>query len=147
MDNAVTFRLLLVEDDPSRARELRAWLPEWVHLVWVATATGAIELIRRDTSDLFGAVLLDHDLGSGIATAARSSQSGLDVAEGLVARGWFEVPVMIHSTDRINAPRMARRLDAAGFWVQWLPFHDMTRDALVAWLEEARLLWEDLRRA
>jgi hypothetical protein len=41
-------------------------------------------------------------------------------------------------------PRVARQLEDKGFWVTRIPFCDMTEQAFLTWLEEAREFWEEL---
>jgi hypothetical protein len=138
------FRLLLVEDDEGRVQDFRAWLPSWARLVWAQSAGGAIGLIRRDPGRIYGGVLLDHDLAQRAMTEDDASLSGTDVALALIEHFSIDIPILIHSTNQTQVPRVARQLEEKGFWVTRIPFYDLREETFVAWLEEARDLWEEL---
>ena len=139
------FRLLLIEDDIGRVQEFRAWLPPWARLVWAQSAGAAIGLIRRDHGHVYGGILLDRDLAQRAVTEADESLSGSDVAMALMDNFSIEIPILIHSTNQVQVPRVARQLTAKGFWVTRLPFYDMNEGAFLAWLEEAHGIWRDLK--
>lgn len=138
------FRLLLVEDDIGRVQDFRTWLPSWARLVWAQSAGSAIGLIRRDRGRIYGGVLLDHDLEQRTRTTDDEFLSGTDVALALVENFSTDIPILIHSANQVQAPRIVRQLEDKGFWVTRLPYYHMTEGAFLAWLEEARELWEDL---
>jgi len=138
-------RLLLVEDDIGRVRDFRAWLPPWAKLVWAQSAGSAIGLIRRDRGYVYGGVLLDHDLCQRAMTADDESLSGTDVALALVQHFSIDIPILIHSTNQVQVPRVIRQLEDKGFWVTRIPFYHMTEEAFLTWLQEAHGLWEDLQ--
>jgi hypothetical protein len=137
------FRLLLVEDDIGRVQDFRSWLPPWARLVWAQSAGQALGLIRRDRGRVYGGVLLDHDLGQRAMTADDESLSGTDVALALVEHFSIDIPILIHSTNQVQVPRVIRQLEDKGFWVTRMPFYDLTNAAFLAWLEEAHDLWEE----
>lgn len=137
------FRLLIVEDDIGRVQELRAWLPAWARLVWAQSAGTALGLIRRDRGAVYAGVLLDHDLDLRTITADDETLSGSQVAIALMECFSPDVPILIHSMNQIQAPRLVRQLEAKGFWVTRLPFSEMTASRFLSWLEEARELWEE----
>ena len=137
------FRLLLVEDDIGRVQDFRTWLPPWAKLVWAQSAGGAIGLIRRDPGHVYGGVLLDHDLGQRAMTADDESLSGSNVAIALIEHFSIDIPILIHSTNQVQVPRVARQLEEKRFWVTRIPFYDMTKDAFLRWVQEAHELWEE----
>jgi len=59
------------------------------------------------------------------------------VANALIERAWRQVPILLHSANSFQAPKVARRLEAAHFEVTRRPFHELTATAFLAWLEEA----------
>ncbi len=136
------FRLLLVEDDDGRVEMFRSWVPPGVHIVWARSAGLAIGMIRRDRSVDYGGVLLDHDLQQQVITSGDRSLSGSNVALELIANKYFDVPVLVHSTNQVQRPRMVSQLDRAGFWVTHLPMYNMTQELFSAWVLEAKEIWE-----
>jgi len=138
------FRLLLVEDDIGRVQDFRVWLPPWAKLVWAQSAGAAIGLIRRDPGQVYGGVLLDHDLGERAKTMDDESLSGTDVALSLVQHFSIDIPILVHSTNQVQVPRVIRQLEDKGFWVTRIPFYNLTERAFLSWLDEAHEIWEDL---
>jgi hypothetical protein len=124
-------------------QDFRTWLPPWAKLVWAQSAGGAIGLIRRDLGHVYGGVLLDHDLGQRAMTADDESLSGSNVAIALIEHFSIDIPILIHSTNQVQVPRVARQLEEKGFWVTRIPFYDMTKDGFLRWVQEAHELWEE----
>ena len=139
-----TFRLLLVEDNAGRVENFRAWLPTWARLVWAQSAGQALGLIRRDQGHVYGGVLLDHDLAERAVTDDDASRNGSDVALALIEHFSPDIPVLIHSTNHTQIPRVYRQLEERGFWVTRIPFYDLTEAQFLTWLQEAHGLWQDL---
>ena len=137
------FRLLLIEDNVGRVQDFRAWLPPWARLVWAQSAGQALGLIRRDRGHVFGGVLLDHDLAERAITQDDASLTGSDVAVALVEHFSPDIPILIHSTNQVQVPRVVRQLEQAGFWVTRIPYYHMTEEAFLAWLKEAHEIWEE----
>jgi hypothetical protein len=138
------FRLLLIEDDVDRVQSVRTWLPPWARLVWAQSAGGALGLIRRDPGQVYAGVMLDHDLAQRAMTAEDAALSGSDVALALIAHFSPNIPILVHSTNQVRVPRVVRQLEEQGFWVTRLPWYEMTEAAFLAWIQEARELWEEL---
>jgi hypothetical protein len=139
------FRLLLIEDDAGREQLFRSWLPSGVVLRWAQSAGTALGIIRRDPGHIWSGVLLDHDLGERARTDDDATLSGTDVALALIEHFSIDIPILLHSTNRVQAPRVRRQLEQRGFWVSHIPFYDMTEERFVAWVEAVRELWLDLR--
>ena len=139
------FRLLLIEDDAGREQQLRAWLPPGVLLRWAQSAGTAMGVIRRDAGHVWSGVMLDHDLAQRARTDDDASLSGTDVALALMEHFSVDIPVLVHSTNQVQAPRVVRQLEQKGFWVTHIPYYHMTERAFTDWVEEARAIWEDLK--
>ena len=138
------FRLLLVEDDLGRVQEFRSWLPARVRLVWAQSAGAALGLIRRDRGHVYGGVLLDYDLNQRTITEDDETLSGSDVTLALIANFSIDTPILVHSMNWSQAPRVARQLEAEGFWVTRIPYYSLTPAAFLEWLDEALGIWEDI---
>ena len=138
------FRLLLIEDDVGRVEDFRAWLPPWAMLVWAQSAGAALGLIQRDRGRVYGGVLLDQDLELRAMTADDAFLSGTDVALALVQHFSMDVPILIHSVNHVQAPRVARQLEDRGFWVTRIPFYDLSEARFRGWIDEARDIWEEV---
>lgn len=138
------FRLLLVEDDEERVTTFQSWLPDAVRLVRAPSARAALEIIQRDPGQVYGGVLLDHDLGQRALTEADQTLSGTQVARALIRYFSPDVPILVHSNNHTQVPALVRTLQAQGFWVTRIPYYSLTQEAFQAWLEEARALWADL---
>ncbi len=132
------FRVLVIEDNVEREQLLRGWMPEWARVVVARSAGQALGVIERDAGDVYGAILLDHDLGERARTAVDLRLDGMDVVGAIVEHIAREVPVLVHSMNPGRAPAMVARLEAAGFDVTRIPMGELTEHALRAWLEEAR---------
>jgi hypothetical protein len=137
------FRLLLGEDNLGRVQDFRAWLPPWARLVWAQSAGQALGLIRRDRGRVYGGVLLDHDLAERAITEDDQSLSGSEVAIALIENFSADIPILIHSTNQVQVPRVVRQLEEAGFWITRIPYYHMTEEAFLAWLKEAHAIWEE----
>ena len=57
----------------------------------------------------------------------------------------IDIPILLHSINRVQAPRVRRQLEQRGCWVSHIPFYDMTEERCVAWVEAVRELWLDLK--
>ena len=102
------FRLLLVEDDLGRVQEFRSWLPARVRLVWAQSAGAALGLIRRDRGHVYGGVLLDYDLNQRTITEDDETLSESDVTLALIVNFLIDTPILVHSMNWSQAPRVAR---------------------------------------
>lgn len=137
-------RILVVEDDDGRVAWLRERLPEDVHLVVASSAGRAIGLLRLDRGHVYAGVMLDHDLQGHVATEADKQLSGTEVLNTLMQTVSLDVPVLVHSMNPVDAPRMAKRLEQAGFYVERIPFAVLTPERFAAWLTSVREIWEML---
>lgn len=141
------FRLLIVEDNAERIAKLRSWLPQDVVTVVATSAGRAIGIMHRDRGRTYAGILLDHDLQESVVTDADKGLSGGDVLKSLIAHISRDVPILVHSMNPFQGPAMAERLERAGFYVTRIPMSELSLEKFQEWLEEVRLLWEDLRES
>jgi CheY-like chemotaxis protein len=130
-------RILLIEDDNGRVRKIREWLPEDVRLVHAGSAGRAIGILQRDR-DAYAGIMLDHDLQGQIATDMDFFLSGSNVVESIIANVSNVTPVLVHSMNPADAPKMVMALIKSGFSVTRLPMIVMTKEGLIDWLQEVR---------
>ena len=137
------FRLLVIEDDTSRVEMLRDWLPEKIKLVVAPSAGAAIGILKRDRGNVYGGIMLDHDLQQRAMTPMDKALSGTDVTQAIINTVSSDVPVLIHSMNSAGSSDMAAILQKAGFEVTRIPIDKLDREILTEWMEEAYGLWED----
>lgn len=85
--------------------------------------------------------MLDHDLAQRARTDDDLELSGTDVALVLMEHFCLDIPILVHSTNPIQASRVVRQLERKGFSVTHIPYYDLTERAFTDWMEEARGLW------
>ena len=137
------FRLLVIEDDTGRVEMLRNWLPERIKLVVAPSAGAAIGILKRDRGNVYGGIMLDHDLQQRAMTPMDKALSGTDVTQAIINTVSPDVPVLIHSMNSAGSSDMAAILQKAGFEVTRIPIDKLDREILTEWMEEAYGLWED----
>ena len=135
-------RILLIEDDLNRVRQISEWLPPDVRLVHARSAGRAIGILERDRNAYAG-IMLDHDLQGHAATDRDTELSGTTVVKRIVALVPNNTPVLVHSMNISYSPGMVTVLSNAGFSVTRLPMMVMTQEKLVEWLDEVRECWEE----
>jgi CheY-like chemotaxis protein len=135
-------RILLVEDDDGRARKITGWLPADYRVVRPRSAGQAIGVIQRDR-DTYAGIILDHDLQGNIATDMDEFLAGSDVVKSIISQVSPDIPVLVHSMNPVDAPKMVRELEKKGFSVTRIPMNSMTEENLGEWLEEVRESWEE----
>jgi hypothetical protein len=69
--------------------------------------------------------------------------SGLDVVDTIVSKVCSDVPVLVHSMNVSQAPKMVSKLERAGFLVTRIPMDELSKERLRIWLNEVREIWED----
>jgi hypothetical protein len=132
------FRVLIVEDNLSRIHRFQEWIPAGMRAVIATSAGQAMGILRRDRGNVYGAVLLDHDLQERVASESDRLLSGRDVADVVIENVSKDVPILIHSMNTAGARGMADALKRAGFDVTVVPMSCLDREAVVEWLKEAR---------
>lgn len=132
-------RLLIVEDDETRVEVFRAWTrrgsPE-VKITWASSPGTAIGILKRDRGRVFDGVMLDHDLDLRSLTEVDNYLDGKDVADAVVEYVDRDVPIFIHSGNRLEGPKLVARLMGQGFSVEYHPFASLRFNELRAWLKE-----------
>ena len=150
-------RVLIVEDDEPRVlfleRAFRAAEVRWreelgdeapeIRHVWARAATAAIGVLNRDSGRVYAGVLLDRDLNNQNLTSMDRHKTGEHVVEVVVQQLEEDIPVLVHSTNQSGGPRMAGRLERAGFSVSFVPFYNLTERRMAEWLDEALEAWID----
>jgi CheY-like chemotaxis protein len=134
-------RILLIEDDNDRVEIINSWLPGDVRLVHAGSAGRAIGIIQRDRNAYAG-IMLDHDLRGQIVTAEDFKLDGTKVSKAIMANVPSDTPILIHSMNPADAPKMETALSKSGFSVTRIPMRDMTQEKFHEWLEEAREMWD-----
>ncbi len=135
-------RILLIEDDNKRVDAIRSWLPEDVRLVHAGSAGRALGILKRSPKD-FSGIMLDHDLRNQIATDHDFFLPGSNVTSQITDLVPIETPILIHSMNPADAPRMMIRLEKAGFSVTRVPMEYLTKMHVAHWLKEVREAWAD----
>ena len=127
--------ILLVEDDPLRAKKIQACIPGGARCIWARSAGVAIGVLKRDT---FVCVLLDHDLvekGPYI-----SGLNGQAVAEAICeTQSRKTCRIFIHSQNSAGGTAMRQLLSEAGFDVERCSWCDEASVTLREWLEASLL--------
>lgn len=137
----------ILDDDPARVAAMRAVLAEQPDVDVASYADVEGFLMWAEACPTVLLLTLDHDLGASrtIDGTWRDPGIGMDVVHRLVELE-PRVPVIVHSSNPIDAPRMAFLLEDAGWRVERVVPHSDT-----AWIGEdwapvvQRLLEEDLR--
>lgn len=135
-------RILLIEDDNSRVEIIRSWLPEDVRLVHAGSAGRAMGILQRDRNSYAG-IMLDHDLQGQTATDMDVYLSGTNVMKTIISNVLPNTPILVHSMNPSEAPRMVVVLTKSGFNVTRLPMSVLTKENFHEWLEDAREMWAD----
>ncbi|MCI0620813.1 MAG: response regulator [Acidobacteria bacterium] len=125
--------ILLVEDNDSRAKKIRAWFRhERVNIVQARSGEKALGCLE----DRYDLILLDHDLGEG-HPLAKCIVDGRRVVAKLVAstvnRG---TPIIIHSMNLAARNEMAGMLRSNGFLFEIRPFNEWDQSYAAEILED-----------
>jgi len=127
--------ILLVEDDPLRAKKIQACIPGGARCIWARSAGVAIGVLKRDA---FDCVLLDHDLvekGPYI-----SGLNGQAVAEAICeTQSRKTCRIFVHSQNPAGGTAMRQLLSEAGFDVERCSWCDEASVILREWLEASLL--------
>lgn len=130
-------RILLVEDDNRRQKEIEGWMPADVHLVWCQNGEAAFGVINRARPGEYAAVMLDNDLDKSPYVVVAKKKTGADVARLMAEKMPRDTPVLVHSMSA-DREEIMNRLRAEEFPVTQLPYVDLTREKLNAWVDEVR---------
>lgn len=140
-------KILIVEDDKTRANFFRLWMSELdgFRPVIVKSAGVALGVLQRDKGHVYAGICLDHDLQQQAVTSSDRDLSGTTVVDRIIHYMSNDIPVLVHSMNPKRAPYMAHKLTEAGFYVTRIPMSDLTRTLFKNWLLEAREIWEDFK--
>jgi hypothetical protein len=137
--------LLIVEDDERRVEYFKRWNQKANHpdrvaavefrFVWARSAGAAIGIIKRDKGDVYDGILLDYDLDQQQLTATEKLFTGKHVVDAVIDNISKNVPILVHSTNPKEGPKMAERLQGAGFSVESLPYNIIERGPYYDWLK------------
>lgn len=87
--------------------------------------------------------MLDHDLQGQVATDMDFFLSGTNVVKTIISNVPNDTPVLVHSMNPEDAPKMVQALTKSGFCVIRLPMTILTKAGLNDWLQEVRESWEE----
>ncbi len=116
-------RILILEDDPSRAARFVEELPldSGYDVTICTTAKAALEALRLHS---FDAIFLDHDLGGEVFVDSAREDTGAEVARWMVTSGLdAHTFVAVHSMNPQGAANITNILvEDGGFYVFLVPF-------------------------
>lgn len=133
-----TCRLLIIEDDINRVYTFQSWCPPDVKLIWAKSTGVALGMLHRDRGTVYAGILLDHDLLNLTMTDDDQFLCGQDVVGAIIAHISTRVPILIHSMNQEQAPRMHFRLRDAGFQVSRIPMALMNQKKFIDWLRDCQ---------
>ena len=128
-------RILIVEDNATRAERICHWIPQGIVPILASSAGLAIGIIQRDFKELAG-LMLDHDLQEQRITESDAYLSGTDVTRTIIQYLPKDIPILVHSMNPSGAQRVSRQLESAGFWVTRIPMSELDQSDIDEWLEE-----------
>ena len=131
-------RVLVVEDNEERIDLLQAWSPGDVHLVLVRSGGRAIRTIELDSGNVYTGIMLDHDLNEQVVVPHEEEVDGREVVRKIIQFISPDVPILIHSMNSEGRKRMKCTLETAGFFVELVPFSQMTKSRFLTWIDELR---------
>lgn len=131
-------RVLLIEDDVNRYQRLLSWMPADVKLVWAKDAGAAIGVLERLQPGDYAGLMLDFDLDKQHRTVTSGHFNGGHVVDVLLSFKDRDVPILVHSNNVNNGPKMALRLSGAGYDVTKIRMADLTQERFLEWVGEIR---------
>jgi CheY-like chemotaxis protein len=129
--------ILCLEDTPSRVRWLEGIAKKHGATVYAtAWVTRFLEACRAQSAVAELTIVLDHDLGGFSMPVSLQDADGLDGIDAVEQMPLLVAPVLIWSTNHIEAPRMEETLRFRGFsTVVRMPWSS-DRDDMAAQLHE-----------
>lgn len=136
-------RILLIEDNAERIALFREWLCGTGFVLIEASSGGRAKgILRKGSTEGIAGVLLDHDLDQQPVTAVDHLLSASHLMNAIALSLPRSVPILIHSMNSTQPPRMAHRLRHEGFRVSRIRMTAMTRAIFHQWLQTVRDNWE-----
>ena len=123
--------VLLVEDDPERAREIQSCVPEGLRCVWAKSAGAAYGILNRDK---FAGVLLDFDLYQ--STLRDPQFTGETVAGAICETQQRDCQILVHSQNPSGGRNVAQILARAGFTVEHHPWSPEAKAEIQTWAKD-----------
>ena len=118
MDNMMSNRILILEDDPYRIKKFLNAIPNAIIVSTAATAIDLLQSIRP-----FRYVFLDHDLGGDVYVDEADKNTGSEVVRCLCTLNPTIIDkIFIHSLNIAAAKNMATALRQAQYNVDVAPF-------------------------
>jgi len=126
-------RLVLIEDSAYRIGAFIEWLAGSGFVLIVCRSGGQAKgVMSRGGAEAIAGIMLDHNM------------SATDVLPLIATKMRRGTPILIHSHNPGQAPKMHRALDAARMSVTRTRFASLTESAFLEWLQEVRDNWEDV---
>lgn len=123
--------VFLVEDNVSRAEQIRASLPDSVHCVWARTPGMAIGILKRDH---FSGILLDYSFREVPSEGRRLN--GADIAEVIAETQNRSCEILVHSNSPSGAEHISTILRPAGFHVEQRAWNKGEAEHFRVWAED-----------
>lgn len=138
-------RLVLIEDSAYRIDAFIEWLAGSEFVLIVCRSGGQAKgMMSRGGAEAIAGIMLDHDLTESTITEHDQNMSATDVLPLIATKMRRGTPILIHSHNPGQAPKMHRALDAARMSVTRTRFASLTESAFLEWLQEVRDNWEDV---
>ena len=112
----------------------------------VTDVVAAMDQIKRDRERVYAGIILEHDLQEELTVASSMYLCGNDVVNVVIANIDKSVPILVHSMNPSQAVVMARLLESKGFANTRIPISELTEKKLFEWVQDARKLWEELKK-
>ena len=143
-----TLKILIIEDDPKRIRQLEEWLPTDFQGVFVKSVGEATELLERDNyrdnSHVYAGIMLDLDLQQQVTSEADQYLSGPTIVKSIIRYMSADIPVLVYSKNLQRAIHMDEELSDEGFIATRITRDQMDKEFLLKWLGGVRGIWLDL---
>lgn len=135
------FRLLLVEDNQDRIDKIHTWLPVNFELVIAANVDQAVELLKQNNVNTFGAFMLSLDIYklSSISSDLIPPNSSLEV--NLALKLAKDSSVLVISNDIGLSNLIGQGINNAGFDVTSIPFENFEKGKFLTWAINAYMNW------
>jgi len=129
--------VLCLEDTPSRVRWLEAIAKEHDAVVYATSLVSVFLSLCQTCSAEELTIVLDHDLGGHAMPVSFQDSEGFDGVDAVEQMPVLLAPVLIWSTNHLEAPKMEETLRKRGYsTIARLPWSAGNRDEMAAQLHE-----------